>query len=64
VSWDDSLIAEVASPSITALAREPFAMGRSGGDLLVRRIEGTASRGERMQTAPAGLVPRASTARP
>ena len=50
VSWDDSLIAEVASPS--------------GGDLLVRRIEGTASRGERMQTAPAGLVPRASTARP
>ena len=64
VSWDDSLIAEVASPSITALAREPFAMGRSGGDLLVRRIEGTASPGERMQTAPSRLVPRASTARP
>jgi DNA-binding LacI/PurR family transcriptional regulator len=62
VSWDDSLIVEVTSPSITALAREPFAMGRLAGDLLVRRVDGDAAPGESVQTAPAALVPRASTA--
>ncbi len=63
VSWDDSLIAEVASPSITALARRPFTMGKAAGDLLVRRVEGDAGPGETVQTAPAELVRRASTAR-
>ncbi len=63
VSWDDSLIAEVASPSITALARRPFTMGRAAGDLVVRRVEGEAGPGETVQTAPAELVRRASTAR-
>lgn len=63
VSWDDSLIAEVASPSITALARRPFTMGRAAGDLLVRRVEGEAGPGESVQTDPAELVRRASTSR-
>ena len=63
VSWDDSLIAEVTSPSITALARRPFTMGHAAGDLLVRRVEGEAPAGETVHSAPAQLVPRASTAR-
>ena len=63
VSWDDSLIAEVTSPSITALARRPFTMGHAAGDLLVRRVEGEAPPGETVHSAPAQLVPRASTAR-
>ena len=63
VSWDDSLIAEVSSPPITALARRPFTMGRAAGDLVVRRVEGEVGPGETVQTAPAELVRRASTAR-
>ncbi|MFC7465049.1 LacI family DNA-binding transcriptional regulator [Brachybacterium sp. GCM10030252] len=64
VSWDDSLIAEVASPGITALSRQPFDMGHHAGDLLVRRIEGEALGGAELQNAPAGLVPRESTGAP
>ncbi|WP_114856619.1 LacI family DNA-binding transcriptional regulator [Brachybacterium sp. YJGR34] len=62
ISWDDSLIAEVATPSITALAREPFAMGRSAGDLLVRLIEDRLDGRLARHNAPATLVPRASSA--
>lgn len=61
LSWDDSLIAEVTSPAVTALSRRPFAMGRSAGDLLVQRIEGRIPGGSVLENAPAVLVPRQST---
>ncbi|MDN6330283.1 MAG: LacI family transcriptional regulator [Brachybacterium sp.] len=63
VSWDDSLIAEVTSPSVTALSRRPFDMGRSAGDLLVQKIEGRIPGGSTVENAPATLIPRDSTAR-
>lgn len=62
LSWDDSLLAEVTSPGITALSRRPFDMGRSAGDLLVRLIEGGLAAGGDTVVAPASLVPRESTA--
>src|SRR5699024_6973168 len=62
LSWDDSLLAEVTSPGITALSRRPFDMGRSAGDLLVRLIEGDLAAGGDTVVAPATLVPRESTA--
>ncbi|MGP9538288.1 LacI family DNA-binding transcriptional regulator [Brachybacterium sp. AOP43-C2-M15] len=62
VSWDDSLIAEVTSPGITALGRRPFAMGRFAGDLLVQKIEGRSPGGTVVQNEPATLIPRRSTA--
>jgi len=62
VSWDDSLIAEVTSPGITALSRRPFDMGRSAGDLLVQKIEGSLTGGRTVEVAPASLVARDSTA--
>lgn len=61
VSWDDSLIAEVTSPSITALSRRPFDMGRSAGDLLVQKIEGKIPAGSAVENDPATLVARGST---
>lgn len=63
VSWDDSLIAEVAAPGITALNRRPFDMGRTAGDLLVQKIEGRVPGGSSCGNTPATLVHRASTAR-
>lgn len=64
VSWDDSLIAEVTVPSLTALSRQPFAMGRSAGGLLVQRIEGQVPSGTAVENDPATMVSRGSTARP
>ena len=61
VSWDDSLIAELTSPAITALARRPFDMGRSAGDLLVRQIKGETEESTVLQIDPATLIPREST---
>ena len=61
VSWDDSLIAEISSPGITALNRRPFDMGRSAGDLLVQKIEGKLAGDGIEEVAPATLVPRRST---
>src|SRR5699024_1501768 len=52
LSWDDSLLAEVTSPGITALSRRPFDMGRSAGDLLVRLIEGGLAAGGDTVVAP------------
>jgi DNA-binding LacI/PurR family transcriptional regulator len=37
-------------------------MGRLAGELLARRVDGDATPGESVQTAPAALVHRASTA--
>lgn len=62
VSWDDSLIAEVAVPGITALSRRPFDMGHAAGDLLVGKIEGRIPGGSSLGNTPATLVHRASTA--
>lgn len=62
VSWDDSLITEVTSPAITALARHPFDMGRCAGDLLVRRIKGQDDAPAVLQVDPSTLIPRATTA--
>lgn len=62
ISWDDSLIAEVASPALTALSRRPFDMGHHAGELLVRQIEGAVEAGAVHRTAPASLVQRQSTA--
>ncbi|ASK66091.1 LacI family transcriptional regulator [Brachybacterium avium] len=64
VSWDDSLIAEVTSPSITALSRRPFDMGRAAGDLLAQKIDGRIPGGSTIENSPAALIPRGSTARP
>lgn len=61
VSWDDSLIAEVTAPAITALSRRPFEMGRTAGDLLVQRIDAQVAGGTALQNPPATLVPRRST---
>ncbi|MGP9581118.1 LacI family DNA-binding transcriptional regulator [Brachybacterium sp. AOP42-C2-15] len=61
ISWDDSLIAEVTSPAITALSRRPFEMGHSVGDLLVRQIEGQDDIEKVLEVAEATLIPRAST---
>ncbi|WP_394216590.1 LacI family DNA-binding transcriptional regulator [Brachybacterium vulturis] len=63
MSWDDSLITEATSPSITALSRRPFDMGRSAGDLLVQKIDGRIPGGTVLENAPAALIPRGSTAR-
>lgn len=61
LSWDDSLLAEVASPSITALSRRPFEKGRRVGDLLVRRIREQSPVERTLKLAPATLTPRGST---
>lgn len=61
ISWDDSLMVEVISPAITALARRPFELGHDIGDLLVRRIEGQSDVEKVLQAADGTLIPRAST---
>ena len=61
VSWDDSLIAELTVPSVTALARRPFEMGRHAGDLLVRLIEDPEPTSAELQVQPATLNGREST---
>lgn len=62
VSWDDSLITEVASPSLTALSRDAFGMGRHAGDLLLGHLDGEVSAGAVLHTGPATLIQRESTA--
>lgn len=64
VSWDDSLIAELTVPSVTALARRPFDMGREAGNLLVRQIEDGAEPSTVLEIAPAALIARDSTGAP
>jgi len=61
VSWDDSLIAQVASPSLTALSRDAFGMGRLAGDLLLEHLDGEVPAGTVLRTGPAELVQREST---
>ena len=61
VSWDDSLIAELTVPSVTALARRPFEMGHHAGDLLVRQIEGAEPPCTVLEVEPASLIGREST---
>ena len=61
VSWDDSLIAQVASPSLTALSRDAFGMGRYAGDLLLEHLDGKVPTGTVLRTGPAELVQREST---
>ncbi|WP_165831680.1 LacI family DNA-binding transcriptional regulator [Brachybacterium endophyticum] len=63
VSWDDSLIAEVTSPSLTALARRPFEKGQRAGELLARMIEASVASGTVSHTETSTLVQRESTAR-
>jgi len=62
VSWDDSLVAEVSAPALTALDRRPFDMGHLAGDLLVQKIEGGITGGAVLHNDPAKLTLRASTA--
>lgn len=45
VSWDDSLLCQTASPSITALQRDPYGSGRATADRLLR-LTGTGRRAE------------------
>lgn len=61
ISWDDSLIAEVSAPAITALSRRPFDMGHRAGDLLAQQIERQVPAGTTLLNDPATLVPREST---
>ncbi|MGO2821739.1 MAG: LacI family DNA-binding transcriptional regulator [Brachybacterium tyrofermentans] len=61
VSWDDSLIAELTVPAVTALARRPFEMGHHAGDLLVRQIEGAEPPCTVLEVEPASLIGREST---
>jgi DNA-binding LacI/PurR family transcriptional regulator len=61
VSWDDSLLAEVSAPSLTALARHPFEMGQMAGSLLIGLLHGEVQPGAVDRPAPSPLVPRAST---
>lgn len=63
VSWDDSLLTEVASPALTALARDPLGKGRTAGNLLLDLIEGTVEPGTIVRTPTSVLVPRETTAR-
>jgi DNA-binding LacI/PurR family transcriptional regulator len=59
VSWDDSLHCELASPSVTALARNPGLQGRVAAELLLRLLDTGAVQTARM---PAGdLIARSST---
>jgi len=61
ISWDDSLIAEVAAPAITALDRTPFAKGRCAGELLARLVRNEVEPGTASTSGPSTLVPREST---
>ena len=60
VSWDDSLHCQLASPSVTALARNPSWQGRVEAELLLDLLD---SGGIELRTMPGSdLVVRASTA--
>ncbi|MGY5764757.1 LacI family DNA-binding transcriptional regulator [Brachybacterium sp. DNPG3] len=63
LSWDDSLIAEISSPGLTALSRRPFEMGQRAGALLVGLLRGEPPVDEPAAIAPSPLVVRTSTAR-
>jgi len=62
VSWDDSLIAEVAYPALTALSRDAFGMGQHAGELLLGHIDGEIPAGSVLNIGPATLIQRESTA--
>lgn len=62
VSWDDSMLCWIASPSVTALQRDPVEQGRQSARLLLEVIDGHQRRN--IQAAPSVLVPRESTAPP
>lgn len=63
VSWDDSLLTEVASPALTALARDPLGTGRTAGNLLLDLIEGSIEPGTVVRSPSSRLIPRETTAR-
>ncbi|WP_084958249.1 LacI family DNA-binding transcriptional regulator [Thermoactinospora rubra] len=60
VAWDDSPLAQVVRPPLTALTRDIPAYGEHAARLLLRRIEGEEVEG--FEDAVARLVPRGSTA--
>jgi DNA-binding LacI/PurR family transcriptional regulator len=39
ISWDDSLLCQAASPSISALHRDPYGAGRLSAERLINRVE-------------------------
>ncbi|WP_193636337.1 LacI family DNA-binding transcriptional regulator [Brachybacterium subflavum] len=62
VSWDDSLIAELMTPSVTALSRNPYEKGRAAGRLLAGLIDGAVPAGTVQTAEESRLVQRSSTA--
>lgn len=58
VSWDDSVLCETASPSITAVERRPYEAGRASAALLLAGLHGDAPTPE---PSPFRLVVRESS---
>ena len=59
VSWDDSQVAELVTPGLTALRRDTPAFGRLAADVLLDLVSGR-DRG-RVQVDPSALMVRGST---
>ena len=59
VSWDNSMLCSVSSPSITALQRDPFEQGRLSAGLLLDVIAGRGQ--ESVVTPPSHLILRESS---
>lgn len=62
VSWDDSLIAEVSYPALTALSRDAFGMGQRAGEMLLGHLDGEVDADSVLNISPAALIQRESTA--
>ncbi|MEW1808626.1 LacI family DNA-binding transcriptional regulator [Pseudarthrobacter sp. NPDC080039] len=62
VSWDDSMLCWLASPSVTALHRDPVEQGRQSARLLLEAIDGGPPR--TIQAVPSALNVRESSAPP
>ncbi len=60
VSWDDSLHCRLASPSVTALSRDPGQQGRVAGELLLALLDSGETQTRAMPASY--LMTRASTA--
>jgi DNA-binding LacI/PurR family transcriptional regulator len=61
VGWDDSLISRVVHPPLTAVTRDIEAYGVAATRQLLAAIDGGAA--EDVETQPAELTPRGTTAR-
>ncbi|GAA3939118.1 LacI family DNA-binding transcriptional regulator [Microbacterium soli] len=61
VSWDDSMLCDLSSPSITALARQTDEQGRRSARVLLRTIDGLPEVSE--QAIPSELVVRETSVR-